>query len=162
MKKMVLVITVLLAAAIMAVPVGCTAKSENAVTSQSWTIEVKDATGKTVEFTNKDTAGLEMVEISAVFSKKGGSETTQNWKGVLLSDVLDYSGVEQYTVVTVEATDGYKYEFDRATVDDKGTILGFFLDGKEVSKEDGLVQLVVSTMASKAWVRNVSKIYVVE
>jgi len=162
MKKIIVVISVLLAAAIIAVPVGCAAKSEKAVTSESWTIEVKDAAGKTVEFTEKDAAKLEMVEVSAVRKKKDGSETTENWKGVLLSDVLDYCGVSQYTIIAVEALDGYNQEFESETVNDNGTILGFFLDGKEVSKDDGLVQLVVPTMGSKAWVKNVSKIYVVK
>ncbi len=162
MKKIIMLILALVVTFAMAVSAGCTARGEEAVTSESWTIEVKDAAGKTVEFTEKDAAGLEMTEITAAHKKKDGSEAMENWRGVQLSDVLDYCGANQYTVVTVEASDGYKQEFEKATIDDNGTILGFFLDGEEVSNEDGLVQLVVSTMASKAWVRNVSKISVIE
>jgi hypothetical protein len=162
MRKITAVVVIMLLLIFMIMAAGCAAESKEGVTSGSWLIYVEDGAGKKVEFTEKDAAGLELAEVTAVLSKDDGSEETENWKGVLLSDVLGYCGVEEYEMLAVEASDGYTKELDASTVNDKGTILGLFLDGQEISREDGLVRMVVSTMNARAWIKNVSRIYVVK
>jgi hypothetical protein len=62
----------------------------------------------------------------------------------------------------IEASDGYSQEYEKAAIDDLETILGLFLDGKEASTDEGLVQLVAPSLASMFWIRNVAVIKVLE
>lgn len=141
---------------------GCASKGSASATESEWSISVKDSSGKTLEFTNKDAGKLGMVEVDAVLVKKDGSEINEKWKGVTLASVLEYYGIKEYSMVAVEAPDGYRQGYDKAAVTDSGTILGFFLDGKEVSVEDGLVQLVAKSLSGKFWIKNVAVIEVIE
>jgi len=59
-------------------------------------------------------------------------------------------------------SDGYSKEFDRETIDDSGTILGLRLDGEELDEEDGPVQLVISSESAGSWIKNVTKIVIIE
>jgi len=139
---------------------GC--KAAKSATEATWSITIQDASGKSSEFTNEDAGKLDMVDITAVKEKKDGSKTEENWSGVLLKDVLENADISGYSMVTVEASDGYGKDIDAATADDPGTILGFLKDGEEVSVDDGLVQLVVSTMPGSHWIKNVAVIKVSE
>jgi hypothetical protein len=162
MKKIIL--TMLTAALMVTVLAGCSgAASGTAVEDQEalWTIALESGDG-TIEFTYIDAGRLEMVEVEAVKKKKDGSEETQNWEGILVSDVLESKGVSDYNLVKIEASDGYSMEFDAAAINDSGTIFGFRVDGEDIDPEDGPVQLVVKTMESKAWIKNVAKITILE
>ena len=161
MKKLALIIIAVMMVFSFTAAAGCKAKSEGSATEAEWSISVIAASGKTVEFTNADAGKLEMVEIEAILVKKDGSETNEKWKGVLLSDVLEYCGIKEYNMVAVEAGDGYSKELEASAVSDTGTILGFYLDGSEVSVEDGLVQLVGVNLPGSSWIKNVAKITVV-
>lgn len=140
---------------------GCSASKDVSVTEADWSITIKDSSGKSIEFTDEDAGKIEMVEVEAVLVKKDGSEIDQKWKGVPLSEVLKTSGISDFSMVAVEAIDGYRQEYEAQAVEDLDTILGFFLDGQEVTAEDGLVQLVVPSMAGKFWIKNVSVIEVI-
>jgi len=140
---------------------GCSSSKGASVTEAEWSITVKDSSGKSVEFTNEAAGKIEMVEVEAVLEKKDGSEIDQKWKGIPMSEVLKNSEISDYSMVAVEATDGYRQEYEAAAVNDSGTILGFFLDGQEVSVDDGLVQLIVSSMSGKYWIKNVSVIEII-
>ena len=141
---------------------GCSTSKGTSATEAEWSIMIKDSSGTSVEFTNEDAGKTGMVEVEAVLVKKDGSEINQKWKGVALSEALKSSGIDGYSMVAVEAGDGYRQEYEAAAVDDPETILGFFLDGREVTVEDGLVQLVVPSMAGKFWIKNVSVIEVIK
>jgi DMSO/TMAO reductase YedYZ molybdopterin-dependent catalytic subunit len=140
---------------------GCSAPKSDSATQAAWSITIKDSSAKEVQWTNEDAGKLEMVEVSAELEKKDGTKVKENWKGVLLSEVLKSAGINQYATVAVEAADGYRQEYDAATVNDGGTILGFFLDGKEISVDDGLVELVVPTLTGKFWIKNIAVIEVI-
>lgn len=157
-------VMVLAAAVLMTVSsaaAGC-AGTQASATEAEWSITIKDASGKAVEFDNEDAGNLEMVEVDATLEKKDGSTIEENWKGTPLADVLESAGIDDYTRVSVQASDGYSQEYEASAVDDPGTILGFFQDGKEVSPDEGLVQLVVPSMAGKYWIKNVAVIEVIE
>jgi hypothetical protein len=65
-------------------------------------------------------------------------------------------------VVVIEASDGYSKEFDKAAIDDSGTIFGFVLDGEDIDEEDGPMQLVLSSMSGTFWIKNVAKVIIIE
>jgi len=127
-----------------------------------WTITVEKEGGSSVEFTNVDASGIDMVAIEAVKEKKDGSKTDQNWEGLPVSEVLKAAGFDDYAVVVIEAADGYSKEFDRAAIDDSGTIFGLKLDGENIDEEDGPMQLVVSSMSGTFWIKNVAKVIITE
>ncbi|MBN1299093.1 MAG: molybdopterin-dependent oxidoreductase [Actinobacteria bacterium] len=138
---------------------GCSGQGKDAiVTETDWSITIKDADGKSVEFTNKDAAGLALKEIKAELEKKDGTKIKETWKGVLLSEALKSKGFKQYKTVAIEASDGYRQEYEASTVNDGSTMLGFYLDGKELTVDDGLVELVAPALSGKFWIKNVTVI----
>jgi DMSO/TMAO reductase YedYZ molybdopterin-dependent catalytic subunit len=161
-KKILVLALVVMMVFSFAVLAGCGKAKGSGVTEADWNITIKDSSGKAMEFTNADAGEIDMVEVTAVLKKKDGSEITENWKGIPLSEVMKAAGIADYSMVAIEASDGYSQEFEAAAVNDSGTILGFFLNGEEVSVEDGLVQLVVTTMSGKFWISNVAMIEVVD
>jgi len=141
---------------------GCVKAEAVSPTEAVWSITIKAADGTSTEFTNEDAGAIEMVEVAAVLEKKDGSKIDENWKGIPLAEVLKSAGIGDYNMISVAAGDGYSQEYEAAVIDDPETILGFFLDGEEVSADDGLVQLVVSSLAGKFWIKNVAVIEVLE
>ena len=139
---------------------GCSQEAE--VREILWTITVEKEGGSSVEFTNVDASGIEMVAIEAVKEKKDGSKTEQSWEGIPVSEVLKAAGFNDYTTVAVEAADGYSKEFDRAAIDDSGTIFGLKLDGEDIDEEDGPMQLVASSMSGSFWIKNVAKVIIIK
>ena len=103
-----------------------------------------------------------MVTIEATKEKEDGSKINESWEGMLVSEVLKAAGFDEYTTVAVEASDGYAKEFDKATIDDSGTIFGLKLDGEDIEEEDGPMQLVASSMSGSFWIKNVAKVIIVE
>ena len=141
---------------------GCSKVEAASATEASWSITIKAIDGSTTEFTNKDAGAIEMVEVTALLEKKDGSTIEENWKGIPLAEVLKSAGIDSYSMVSVEASDGYSREYEASAVDDPETILGFFMDGEEVSSDDGLVELVVPSMAGKFWIKNIAVIELLE
>ncbi len=103
-----------------------------------------------------------MIAIEAVKEKKDGTLIDQSWEGLSVSEVLKTAGFNDYAKVAVEAADGYSMEFDRAAINDSGTIFGFKLDGEDINEEEGPMQLIVSSMAGSSWIKNVAKVVIIE
>jgi DMSO/TMAO reductase YedYZ molybdopterin-dependent catalytic subunit len=141
---------------------GCAEKESASATEAQWSITIKAVDGGTTQFTNEDAGSIDMVDVAAVLEKKDGSTIDENWKGIPLAEVLKSVGIDSYSKISVAAGDGYSQEYEAAAIDDPETILGFFLDGEEVSTDDGLVQLVVPTLSGKFWIKNVAVIEVLE
>lgn len=156
------VIALVVLMALSVLPFAACKSSAESPTEASWSINIQDAGGSSVEFTNEDAASLELVELTAEKEKKDGSKVEENWKGVSLKAVLESAGIDDYNMVAVEASDGYSKEMDTAAVDDAGTIIGFILDGEEISVDDGLPQLVASSLPGSYWIKNVAVIKVME
>jgi DMSO/TMAO reductase YedYZ molybdopterin-dependent catalytic subunit len=141
---------------------GCSEKEAASVTEAEWSIKIKTNDGKTIKYTNEDAGAIDMLAVDAVLKKKDGSTIDQNWKGIPLAEVLKSAGIQDYNRIAIEASDGYSREYEASAIDDPETILGLFLDGKEVSTDEGLVQLVVPSLAGMFWIRNVAVIEVLE
>lgn len=141
---------------------GCSNKEAASPTEAEWSITIKAADGTAVEFTGEDAGAIEMVEVTAELEKKDGTRIEENWKGIPVAEVLKSAGIDSYSMISVAAADGYSQEYEAAVIDDPETILGFFMDGQEVSADEGLVQLVVPSMTGKFWIKNVAVIEVLE
>lgn len=127
----------------------------------AWTITISGIGDADINFTDVDAAKMSTIEITAIKKKKDDSEVEQKWTGILLKEILDFYAVGEYSKIKVEALDGYSAEFDKAAVEDAGTIIGFTVDGKALDEEDGPAELVVSSQSSKSWVKAVAKITVI-
>lgn len=160
MRRIIGIILIVLLLVSMSVFVGCAPEAE--AQEVLWTITVEKEGGSSVEFTNVDASGIEMVAVEAVKEKKDGSKIDQNWEGIPVSEVLKTAGFNDYTIVVVEAADGYSKEFDKAAIDDSGTIFGLKLDGEDIDEEDGPMQLVVSSMSGSFWIKNVAKVIIIK
>ena len=155
-----IILTVVLLLMGMSVFTGCVQEAE--AQEILWTITVEKEGGSSVEFTNVDAANIDMVVVETVKEKKDGSKTDQSWEGLSVAEVLKAAGFDDYAVVVIEAADGYSKEFDKAAIDDSGTIFGLKLDGEDIDEEDGPMQLVVSSMSGTFWIKNVAKIIIIE
>ena len=160
MRRIIGIILVTLIFMSLSVFAGCSPEAE--AQEVLWTIIVENDGGDSVEFTNVDASAIKMVTVEAVKEKKDGSKIDQSWEGIPVSEVLKATGFDDYSTVAVEASDGYSKEFDKASIDDSGTIFGLKLDGEDIEEEDGPMQLVASSMSGSFWIKNVAKVIIVE
>lgn len=125
-----------------------------------WSITVEGIGEETATFTSADAAKLTMRQVTAVRSKKDGTQETQNWEGVSLKDVLNLLGAKDYQSVLVEAADGYAQEYGKEIIEREETILGLKLDGRLLDEKDGPVQAVPAGEPGNMWIKNVAKLVV--
>jgi len=140
---------------------GCT-QAVSGITEADWSVTVKDMDGNSTEFTNEDAAKLGMVSVEAILEKSNGVTELQSWRGIKFARILKTAGIESYSRISVKAVDGYSQEYETEIIDDPNTILGLYLNGEEVSVDDGLPQLVVPALTGNFWIRNVVVIEVLE
>lgn len=148
-----LLAAVLVIAVVVAMLIACAPKEEMA-----WTITLEGA-DKT-EFTNDDYAKLGQVSIDTILKTKDGSTKEQTWEGVMLKDVIEYIGVDDYTSVTMEASDGYAQDYTIDLVNDSMTVLGTKVNGETLGEEDGYVQSVAGSQPGNMWIKMLTKITV--
>lgn len=127
----------------------------------AWKITIAGL-GQEAAFTSLDLQKTGTETIKAAIKDKETLGPEEEWTGVLLDKVLEYLGVNMYTTVKVESVDGTAREFTPDLVDSVGTMLGIKVNGKELDKETGPVQLVVNGKGSKWWIKQVTKITVIK
>jgi hypothetical protein len=86
-----------------------------------WSIDVEVVGENPTTFTNEDAAKIGPVEFKA--AKKDGDIMLEpdTYKGILINDLLDYLGVSEYSVIQVEAADGYSQELTPDRIEASGT-----------------------------------------
>jgi len=164
MKKWLLLV---LAAALLALP-GCSQDEETGTTEENaseipaFSITVDIAGENPTTFTNTDAAKVGVVDIEA--AKKDGDVLLEadTWTGVLFNDFLDYIGVDSYSVISIEAADGYVKEFAPEDITADGNGLCWMMNGEVLDAEGGLVEMVSHKRGGKWWIKNVSKITIVK
>ncbi|HOB86419.1 MAG TPA: molybdopterin-dependent oxidoreductase [Bacillota bacterium] len=126
-----------------------------------WSIAIEVAGGETKTFTSADALKIGPSEITVVQKQQDTFSEEQVWTGIPLKAVLEYVGVTEFSVVSVESKDGYSREYDPETVNSEGTGIGWKVDGEPLDEEDGPVQLFVDKRGAKHWIKQVAKITVV-
>ena len=125
--------------------------------SSEWTIQITGG-GKT-KFTNKDFAALKNVKITATLNHMGASSTDE-YTGVLLTDVLKFAGVTTFKSIQILASDNYSKDYKAADISNDTTILATTKNGAVLSTDEGPVFLIVGPMTGNFWVKHVAKIVV--
>ncbi|MFI3237465.1 MAG: molybdopterin-dependent oxidoreductase [Lachnospiraceae bacterium] len=155
MKK---VLSIVLSMMLVCTMFACAAETtEEAATIPAFEVTVVTADGE-VTITEATIADLEVVNKDVVKSSKSG-ETTNNWTGVNLMDALAEVGVESFTTLSVEASDGYAADYDLEMAE--ATLIAYLMDGEELG-EDGPVNTVIDGGSASAWMKNFTKVTVVE
>jgi DMSO/TMAO reductase YedYZ molybdopterin-dependent catalytic subunit len=137
------------------------AKGEDDVPMHDWSITVEVVGGETVEFTSEDALKIGPVEVTIAEKDKDTTKEAELWTGVLLKDILEYVGVKEFSVVSVEASDGYAREYEPDIVNSEGTALGWSRNGELLGEEDGFVKLVVDGKGKNWQIKQVAKIVVI-
>lgn len=141
---------------------GCSQPAgEDAVSMEEWSVTVEVVGGDTIEFTNEDALEIGPVEVAIAEKDKDTMKEEEMWTGVLLKDVLEYAGATEFSVVSVEASDGYAREYEPDLVNSQGTALGWSCNGELLGEEDGFVKLVVDGKGKNWQIKQVSKIVVI-
>ncbi len=125
-----------------------------------WKVAIETPEGETVELTDLNIEEVGKVDIQATIRKKDGTEEKNQWSGVPLKKVLEFVDISEYTVVEVEAADGFSVEYTPEIVESDGTILAVEVDGEKLDEDSGPVQGVVDGEGAKLWVKQVAKIKV--
>lgn len=143
---------------------GCSqpaAEAEDEIPMEEWSITVEVVGGETIEFTSKDALEIGPVEVTIAEKDKDTTKEPEQWTGVLLKDVLEFAGVTEFSVVSVEASDGYSREYEPDLVNSEGTALGWSRNGELLGEEDGFVKLVVDGKGKNWQIKQVAKIVVI-
>ena len=127
-----------------------------------WSITIEVVGEDPIEFTNEDAQEIGAAEIVAAQKDGENMLEADTWKGVLLCDVLDYIGVEEYSVISVEAADGYSKEMEPDKIDDQATGFGWMVNGVMLDEECGPIQLINNGRGPKWWIKQVSKVTVIK
>jgi DMSO/TMAO reductase YedYZ molybdopterin-dependent catalytic subunit len=124
-----------------------------------WKVSVAGA--PVTEFTSADYAKLKTVKLSLdpldTHCSDGKSHV---WEGALLKDVMDALGVKDYKYITLTATDDFTKDYAKEIVDDPGTILGTVMDGRELTAEEGFMEVIAAGEKASIWVKKLSDIKV--
>ena len=120
-----------------------------------WTVAVTGAEKQA--FTKADYDTLNEVTFEATKKKKDGSETTNEYTGVRITDVLDFLGVTNYDTITLTASDGYSADITKDMLDDKA-ILAAKIDGKALEADSQPLMSVLEGQGGNTWVSAITSI----
>ena len=123
-----------------------------------WRLTLATSEGEK-EFTGADAAKLEAVTLEATTKNKNGEESTSEYTGVKLSDVLNHAGVTDLESLTVEAADGFSADFDKELALKDDTILAWAKNGEPLEGENPL-QMVPKSGTGNQFVKTVVRITV--
>ena len=133
-----------------------TALSSPKINVDSWSLKVKGAVDKEVEFSYKDLLSMPTREsditLSCVSNKVGGGLISNGrWTGVMLSDVLAEAGVKKENIsrasrqLVGRSVDGWTSGFEtKLALDGREALVAFGLNDSELPQKHGFpVRLVV-------------------
>jgi hypothetical protein len=127
-----------------------------------WSIDVEVVGQAPIKFTNEDAEKIGPVQIKAA-QKNGDTFLEENtYTGILINDFLDYLGVDGFSVISVEASDGYSNEFAPADISEDGMGLSWAKDSKMLDGESGPILLVNHERGPKHWIKQVSKVTIIK
>jgi DMSO/TMAO reductase YedYZ molybdopterin-dependent catalytic subunit len=127
-----------------------------------WSITIEVVGVKSLEFTHEDALSIGPDEIRAAEKDKDVFGDVQVWQGILLTDLLEFVGVKEFSVISVISADGSTRELDPDRIGDSATGIGWKVNGERLDDERGPIQLIADQRGPKWWVTNVKKIEVIQ
>jgi DMSO/TMAO reductase YedYZ molybdopterin-dependent catalytic subunit len=145
-RKRVLIVVLLLAVAL----AGC----GGAAPKVDWTLGVSGAVSSPLALSYAELAGMPQSELSGILMEKSlGEDTTGDWSGVALTELLDKAGAGEYVSITAVAGDGYAIEISRDELQD--AIVALKENGEWIADADpdhGPIRLVTPHTPANRWV----------
>lgn len=139
-----------------------TTDEETAAEIPEFNITIEVVGEDPVEITNKDAAEIGISDMQAAIKDGDVLLEVDTWTGIRLVDLLDYLGVESFTVISVEAADGYSQELEPDRIDEQGCGLAWMVNGELLEEDSGPIQLVNHGRGSKWWIKQVARITVIK
>jgi len=155
MGKILMVLTVVV---ILVTSCAAPTQEETSPVPEAWHLTVVSKAG-TKEFTLDDIQALPSKEVEFESKETG---TLNNYKGVMLRNLLDAAGADTSALesVDVEASDGFLATFDRGLALAEDVVLVYEMDGGALPSEMGEVRMLAPGQATKFQVKSVTRISV--
>jgi DMSO/TMAO reductase YedYZ molybdopterin-dependent catalytic subunit len=119
-----------------------------------WTLGVSGAVSNPLTLNYADLADMPQMDLSDILMEKSlGEDTTGDWSGVALSELLNQAGAAEYVSITAVAGDGYAIEISKDELQD--AIVALKENGKWIAEEDpdhGPIRLVCPYTPANRWV----------
>jgi DMSO/TMAO reductase YedYZ molybdopterin-dependent catalytic subunit len=143
--KTVLIVLLLLAVTL----AGCGA----AAPKVEWTLGVSGAVTSPLSLSYAELAGMPQTDLNDILMEKStGEDTTGDWSGVALAELLDKAGAGEYVSITAVAGDGYAIEISKDELQD--AIVALKENGEWIAEADpdhGPIRLVCPYTPANRW-----------
>ncbi len=145
-RKSLFVVVLLLAVAL----AGC----GGAAPKVDWTLGVSGAVSNPLSLSFAELADMPQSELSDILMEKSlGEDTTGDWSGVALAELLNKAGTGEYVSITAVAGDGYAIEISKDELE--GAIVALKENGEWIAEADpdhGPIRLVCPHTPANRWV----------
>ncbi len=153
MKKLLILSTFVLV--VVCLMVGCASSSE--IDYVEFSIAIEGVDGVT-EFTTEDAKQAEFTTLESSITNQSGTTKEYSFGGVLLTDMLYTLGIDDYEVITIEASDGFSADFDKVALAEQGVVLAWLESGEPL--EDNSITVAPEEGSGKNYIKFVTKIIV--
>ena len=119
-----------------------------------WALGVSGAVSTPLALSYADLAEMPQTELSDILMEKSlGEDTTGDWSGVALTDLLEEAGAGDYVSITAVAGDGYAIEISKDELE--GAIVALKENGEWIAEADpdhGPIRMVCPHTPANRWV----------
>ncbi len=119
-----------------------------------WTLGVSGAVGSPLALSYADLVDMPQTELDGLLMEKSlGEDTTGDWSGVALTELLADAGAGEYVSITAVAGDGYAIEISKDELE--GAIVALKENGEWIAEADpdhGPIRMVCPHTPANRWV----------
>jgi hypothetical protein len=119
-----------------------------------WTLDVTGAVSSPLALTYSELVDMPQTDLSDILMEKSlGEDTTGDWSGVALSELLDQAGAGEYVSITAVAADGYAIEISKDELQDAIVALKENREWiTEADPDHGPIRMVCPYTPANRWV----------
>jgi hypothetical protein len=133
-----------------------TPPSASATTSTQWNLSITSLNGTTINLSYDVILAMPKMIVSADLSCYGNLISSGAWGGVVLSDLLNLSGIDSsVAVIDFTAQDGYSVNIPIKTAMRSDIIVAYDLDGSQLNE---VLRLVVPEENGNIWIAKITSI----
>jgi hypothetical protein len=152
--KMVLTVTLLMVLGL--------AACGGAAPEVAWTLGVSGAVSEPLSLSYAELASMSQTNLNDILMEKSlGEDTTGDWSGVALADLLNEAGAGEYVSITSVAGDGYAIEISKDELQD--CIVALKENGEWIAEADpdhGPIRMVCPHTPANRWVFQLQELQV--
>jgi DMSO/TMAO reductase YedYZ molybdopterin-dependent catalytic subunit len=119
-----------------------------------WNLGVSGAVSDPLSLSYAELAGMPQADLADILMEKSlGEDTTGDWSGVALTEILDKAGTGDYVSITAVAGDGYAIEISKDEL--QGAIVALKENGEWIADADpdhGPIRLVCPHTPANRWI----------